>query len=155
MSEDKALPLPEGVEIAMNCLAVRARMVSRALSALLERELKQLGGEGAQLKASQLNILAAIGMLGEPQPKDLVWALQLEKSTLSRNLSRLQSRGWIATGSQKGRQSTVRLTDDGVALLREIKPAWERAQAKASGLLGDDQADALTAMGNAMVGVMR
>jgi len=149
MSSD---PNPLAIDIAMNCLAVRARMVSRALSTVLERELKPW----APLKTSQLNILAAIGMLGEPEPKDLVWALQLEKSTLSRNLNRMIARGWIErVNTKRGRQSKVRLTDEGTELMAEIKPAWDKAQEKAREMLGDDQADALTAMGNGLVGVMR
>lgn len=147
-----AEPDPNATLIAMNCLAVRARMVSRSLSTLLERELKPW----APLKASQVNILAAIGMLGEPEPKDLVWMLQVEKSTLSRNLSRLESRGWVErVNTSRGRQSQVRLSDDGRALVEEITPAWTRAQEKARAMLGDDQSDALVAMGNALVGSMR
>ena len=145
-------PNPQSIDIAMNCLAVRARMVSRAISTLYQRELKPW----APLTASQVNIMAAIGMLGAPTPKDLVWALQLEKSTLSRNLTRLESRDWVERlAGDKGRQSQVRLSDEGLALIAEIKPAWERAQDTARELLGAAQANELTAMGNGLVGAMR
>jgi len=53
----------------------------------------------------------------------------LDETTLTRNLRRLIDAGWVdTTTGQDEREKLVRLTKDGIAKLRQARPAWERAQ---------------------------
>ena len=120
-------------EIASGCLAVRLRALNRALSAIYDEELRPLG-----LKASQMNVLTAVGLLGEVRPRDLARGLHMDPSTLSRNVDRMRVRGWIeVVPGADGREQRLRLTDEGGELLLRAKPAWDRAQERSRDLLGE------------------
>ena len=127
--------------IAQECLVMRARKVARALTRVYEEEMR---GHGATV--AQVNILVAIGVGGALRPAVLIDALDLEKSTLSRNLRGLEDAGWVTlerdAGSGKGGQ-VIRLTDAGEQLLHDLLPAWRRAQARARQILRADLRDAL------------
>ena len=61
----------------------------------------------------------------------------MEKSTLSRNVDRMRTRGWLeAVRTDDGRSTELRLTARGERLLREVHPAWARAQQRAAERLG-------------------
>jgi len=111
--------------ISDDCLARKLRSVSRVVSSLYDQALRPHG-----LRNTQLTLLVAIERWGgEATPTDLGRSLHLEKSTLSRNLSRLEERGWIARRAI-GRSVLLTLTDKGEAVVRRAFPAWQAAQAQ-------------------------
>jgi DNA-binding MarR family transcriptional regulator len=109
----------EAWEIASDCLASRARQLNRQLSRLYDGALRSKGITG-----SQLGLLVAIE-LGVATPAQLGRRLDLEKSTVSRNLARLEAAGLVDTSSGLG------ITARGSALIRACHPLWRRAQAQA------------------------
>jgi DNA-binding MarR family transcriptional regulator len=65
--------------------------------------------------------------------------LELDTSTLSRTVDRMAENGWLEIlPDADGRSHPFRLTDRGRRLMEQAIPAWERAQAEAAKLLGDD-----------------
>ena len=124
--------------IARDCLALRIRKLNRMVTAVYDDALRPLG-----MTASQLNMLTAIVRAGASQltPAELSRLLEIEKSTLSRNLPRMEAHGWIDASGDR-----VRLTAKGDRLLRELAPAWRRAQRETRKLLGEDGAEAVVAM---------
>jgi DNA-binding MarR family transcriptional regulator len=74
--------------IAQQCIAVRLRMLSRAVTRIYNQALRPYG-----LTTSQMNILVAISCLGEARQQDVCQALHLEKSTLSRDVVRMRRQG--------------------------------------------------------------
>jgi len=61
----------------------------------------------------------------------------VEKSTLSRDLQRMEHLGWIRFDPrQSGRGRSISLTPAGTRLLLEVRPAWEKAQEAARSQLG-------------------
>lgn len=133
--------------IAAQCLALRARVLNRALSAIYDRALAE-----HDLKVSQFNLLVAIS--GHPGilASRLGTALCIDESTLSRNLERLRARGWIAVDSaadaksaagRDSRARPLRLTAAGKAGFERACQAWRSAQTQALAELGDDDAQAL------------
>ena len=73
------------------------------------------------------------------QPAEVCDRLQLDSSTLSRNVERMKAKGWLeVVADQDGRAQPFRLTPKGRRLLERAKPAWEKAQQKVKDLLGDD-----------------
>src|SRR5215472_1276853 len=126
--------------IARTCIAVRLRLLNRVVTNLYDDALRPLG-----LKVSQLNILVATAKLGLAQPAQVCDLLQLDTSTLSRNVGRMRAKGWLeVVPGEDARAQPFRLTDQGRRLLEKAVPAWERAQQQAGELLGEDGLALLT-----------
>jgi DNA-binding MarR family transcriptional regulator len=106
------------------CLCNALRRADRAVSRLYDEELRQVG-----LRTTQYSLLAWLRVAGESRQRDIEELTSLDQSTLSRNLRPLVNAGWVAIRpGEDRREKLVRLTDAGVAKLREAQPAWERAQ---------------------------
>ena len=120
--------------IARTCIAVRLRLVNRVVTNFYDDTLRPLG-----LKVSQLNILIVTAKLGLARPAQVCDILQLDVSTLSRNVKPLQAHGWLeVVPEEDARSQPFRLTAQGKRLIEKAIPAWEKAQRQATELLGDD-----------------
>ena len=120
--------------IARDCIAVRLRMLNRVVTNLYDDTLRHLG-----LKISQLNILVVTAKLGLAQPAKVCDILQLDASTLSRNVERIRAKGWLeVVPGEDARTQPFRLTAKGKRLLERAVPAWEEAQSQATEFLGQD-----------------
>ncbi len=130
--------------MARECLGSRVRILSRAITRLFDERFRTLDVTGAQLY-----LLGAIGYFGPDSPAELARALSMDKSTLSRNLSRLVERGWVSVvDATSGRGQVVDLTAAGADLLLRAQPAWSAAQEDVRELLGAADAGVLRALGN-------
>jgi DNA-binding MarR family transcriptional regulator len=120
--------------IARTCIAVRLRLLNRVVTNLYDDALRPLG-----LKVSQLNILVVTAKLGLARPAKVCDILQLDTSTLSRNVERMRAKGWLEIVPGKdARTQPFRLTARGERLLERAVPAWGEAQRRAIGFLGDE-----------------
>jgi DNA-binding MarR family transcriptional regulator len=120
--------------MACECIAVRLRLLNRVITNLYDKTLRPLG-----LKVSQLNILVVTAKLGLAPPATVCDILQLDSSTLSRNVERMRTRGWVeVVRGEDARTQPFRLTAQGKRLLERAVPAWKQAQQKAGDLLGDE-----------------
>ncbi len=91
------------------------------------------------LKVSQLNLLIVTDRLGLARPARVCEILQLDTSTLSRNLKPLQTHGWLeVVPEEDARAQPFRLTPQGQRLIEQAIPAWETAQRQAEELLGKE-----------------
>jgi DNA-binding MarR family transcriptional regulator len=126
--------------IAGNCIAVRLRLLNRIVTNLYDESLRPLG-----LKVSQLNILVVTAKLGLARPAQVCRLLQLDVSTLSRNVDRMSARGWLeVVPEHDARTQPFRLTAKGKKLLERAVPAWQRGQEQARELLGEEGVALLT-----------
>ena len=123
--------------ISQQCLATRARRLERTVTRLYDAALRDHG-----VSAAQLGVLVAVALTGDVQPKTLCTVLDLEKSTLSRNIALMVGRGWIES-RREGRAQRLRLTAAGSAVLVSALPAWRRAQSHAQRLLSRDAVEML------------
>src|SRR5690348_9900390 len=120
--------------ISRTCIAVRLRLLNRVVTNLYDDALRPLG-----LKVSQLNILIVAARLGLARPAQVCDILQLDASTLSRNVKPLQSHGWLeVVPEEDARAQPFRLTPQGKRLIEKAVPAWEKAQQQATELLGSE-----------------
>jgi DNA-binding MarR family transcriptional regulator len=120
--------------IAQTCIAVRLRLLNRVVTNFYDEALRPLG-----LKVSQLNILVVTAKLGLARPAQVCAMLQLDTSTLSRNVERMRAHGWLeVVPAEDARTQPFRLTAQGRRLIDKAVPAWEEAQRQASELLGDE-----------------
>jgi DNA-binding MarR family transcriptional regulator len=120
--------------IAKTCIAVRLRLLNRVVTNFYDDALRPLG-----LKVSQLNILIVTARLGLARPAQVCDILQLDSSTLSRNVKPLQAHGWLeVVPDEDARAQPFRLTAQGKRLIEKAVPAWEEAQRRATELLGNE-----------------
>ena len=125
--------------MARECIAVRVRLINRVITAVYDEALRP-----SALRISQANILTALAYLGATRPAMISRVLRIEKSTLSRDLELMKKKGWLESEPPDGgRRQTIRLTPLGAKLLAKIEPSWERAQAEAKALIGNDGEQAL------------
>ena len=106
---------------------MRARRLARRLTRIYDEELRGLG-----IGSAQLNLLVTIGAAGPLRAADIGDHLDIEKSTLSRTLSRLEAEGFIESEDQH-----LRLTPAGERILSNARPPWQRAQTRAARELGN------------------
>lgn len=117
--------------VADSCLLLRSRRLSRVVTRLYVERMGEVG-----LTVAQFTLLAAIGSNPGVRAADLAPALDLEKSTVSRELATLTGAGLVAVEPLGGRSQGLRLSAEGAARLADALPAWEAAQAHAREALG-------------------
>ena len=123
--------------VVATCLGYQTRKLARAVTRLYNDRLRPLG-----LNLTEMNLLAAIAAQGSVQPARLGRAMALEKSTLSRNSSRLVERGWVEVRDHPdGRGVLLTLTARGNEMLLRAVPAWKQAQQQAQSLVAVALAD--------------
>jgi DNA-binding MarR family transcriptional regulator len=122
--------------VASSCLAARARRLDRLLARVYDGALRPHGVTGAQL-----GLLVAIGLSGPTSAAKVGRLLELEKSTLSRNLKRLMAAGLVEA------TDGLRVTERGAATVRACHPAWQAAQRQARTLLGKHAVELLQTLG--------
>ncbi len=128
MEPENAIP-----ELVHDCLAARVRLIARSVSALYDHALAKSG-----LTIAQVNLMAALGHIGPCAPGTLAQTLQLERSTVSRNLRLLLDEGWVDAPSSDAKGiREIALTRTGARKIASVMPAWREAQAGAARLLGD------------------
>src|SRR5207248_11578932 len=88
---------------------------------------------------SQSNVLIVTARLGLARPAQVCDLLQLDTSTLSRNVERMRAQGWLeVVPDEDARTQPFRLSSQGKRLIEKAIPAWEEAQRQAKELLGSE-----------------
>ena len=132
--------------IANECIAMRVRRLNRVVTKAYDECLRPLG-----LRTAQQTILVAISLMKTPTPTHLERRLSLEKSTVSRNVERMQRRGWVEfVPGEDGRSHYLKLTAKGAKLLRESAAAWQEAQKRVASVLGKEGVTALSRIVSAL-----
>jgi DNA-binding MarR family transcriptional regulator len=125
--------------IATECVGARVRMLNRAVTRIYDDELRSHG-----IKFSQMNILTIVALRGPVQAVEVARTLSLEKSTVSRNLTILEAKGWIqSVAGDVGNTRQLHATRQGQRLLSAAEPAWQSAQDQVIALLGERTSVAL------------
>lgn len=128
VARDAAQAAAEGA----SCVAMRARRLARLVTRIFEEELR-----GQVVTVAQFTLLGATILEGPLSPARLTELLDLEKSTLSRNLRLLESQGLIRMEpSARGTGRLIGVTPRGERALLDAMPAWRSAQARAVAALG-------------------
>ncbi|HTU78282.1 MAG TPA: MarR family transcriptional regulator [Solirubrobacteraceae bacterium] len=126
-------------EIGRDCLAVRVRLLNRAVTRIYDAALRPHG-----LTIAQLNLLTSIAARQPAPAGEVARLLSMEISTLSRNARLLHEDGLIRIErAEHGNGRIFTLTDAGAGKLSELRPAWRSAQRRAQTLLGEDAAHSI------------
>lgn len=119
---------------ANECLATRVRQLSRIITRLYDDAMRPLG-----ITASQYTLLAQLASRDGITAVEIGHELDIEKSTLSRNLKRLLVLGLIIMDPPAGRRGRgLHLTPKGQGVLKEAYPVWQGAQSRARAVMGGD-----------------
>lgn len=116
------------------CVGGCVRKLNRMVSAIYDGALANAG-----LKTSQFSVLVSVANRKQARPAELIKHLELDESTVSRNVERMCARGWLRLVPDADRRShLIEVTDKGQALIRKCLPAWQKAQTEVSRRLGTD-----------------
>jgi DNA-binding MarR family transcriptional regulator len=135
-------------EINSGCVLMRARLISRVLTAIYDEELRPFG-----IVSPQFALLTIIFRIQPATRAEIGRYHHQDRSTLTRNLKILLSEGWTEEvqdeGSGRGRP--IVLTKAGKDLLVKGAPKWRVAQARAKALLGEGGMTTITDIANGIM----
>jgi DNA-binding MarR family transcriptional regulator len=136
-SEGETMEVDVVEEISSQCVAGRVRLLNRRITALYDETLRPVG-----ITSGQLNMLTFIGMLAPITPGVLSDRLQMEKSTTSRNIARMERNGWISVSTgEQAHTRLLKLTRKGRSVMKRALPYWRKAQREVEELLGEGGVD--------------
>ncbi len=119
-------------EIASECIAFGVRRASRLVTSFYDQAMAKHG-----LRSTQFTILNALNALEDITINELAEQMQSDRTTLTRNLDRLEKQGWVKRKRGQDRRSRhVLLTPKGKRKLTAAIPAWQEAQESLSEELG-------------------
>jgi DNA-binding MarR family transcriptional regulator len=118
---------PQNKEITMandTCLCIGLRQAAHAMTAIYNEALAPSG-----LKITMFKVVRRLCEVGEPTISELAEIVDLDRSSLGRNLKVLERDGFVALGGGNDERSkVVRLTPKGKAALAKAKPLWRGVQ---------------------------
>ena len=117
--------------IASDCVGARIRMLNRKTSRIYDDAVRPHG-----LRFSQMNILTVVRLHEPVAPVEVGRMLELEKSTLSRNVALMEAKGWIEVLPGEGNSQLLRTTRKGRSLYAKAASSWRDAQRRVQSLLG-------------------
>ena len=133
---------PAAVMGPRGCTNFKLRQVTRLVSQQCERHFADSG-----LKTTQYALLSHVDKLGPVPPGELARHMDLDASTLTRNLQPLLADGWVEMlPGADGRSRLVQVTPAGRAKRAEMKADWKRAQLSINETLGDERVQRLHAL---------
>lgn len=121
------------------CIATRVRQLSRIITRVYDDALRS-----HKITASQFTLLTQLAQTDGITAAEIGLELDIEKSTLSRNLKRLLALGHIIMDPPAGRRGRgLHLTARGKAVIREAYPVWQAAQRRANDVMGKESRSTL------------
>jgi len=118
---------------AETCTAHNLRKATRAVSGLFDEAMRPTG-----IRISQFGVLVALALAEEATVSKLARLLDLDRTTMTRNLAPLERQGLVASAAgDDARNRHLRLTEEGKATLASALAVWQRVQARVVTGLGD------------------
>ena len=113
------------------CTCARLRKLTRRLTRIYDAHLAAKG-----IKVTQYSLLANAAR-GERTLSEFATELDMDRSTLSRNLAPLAAQGWVrmSVGADP-RSRSVSVTAAGRRKLKAALPLWRKAQCEIEAMLG-------------------
>ena len=116
----------ELAEVAADCACRRLRRTARAVTQRYDETLRPSG-----LRITQFTLLVAVALTEPVRIAQLADTVDLDRTTLARDLKPLTERGLVEVAAGDDRRTrVVRLTGQGRAAIGRAYPLWQRAQAQ-------------------------
>jgi DNA-binding MarR family transcriptional regulator len=124
------------------CTNLKLRQLMRRVAQRYDAEVGQVG-----LKGTQYSLLSHVVKLGPIRPVDLAARMNVDASTLSRNLQPMIASGWLTLeAGVDARSRLVHATEAGRAKRTEAQRHWRAAQEGINATLGPERVIALHAL---------
>lgn len=124
---------------SQGCIATRVRQLSRIITRVYDDAMRPHG-----ITASQYTLLTQLAQRDGITAVEIGFALDIEKSTLSRNLKRLLALTLIVMDPPAGRKGRgLHLTPKGQAVIKDAYPVWREAQSRATQVMGTGSRETL------------
>lgn len=124
------------------CTNFKLRQITRTVSRHYDAAVGPSG-----LKTTQYSLLTHIALLGPLRPSDLAERMNLDASTLTRNLQPLIAQAWVEQRpGADGRSRLVAITEAGRAKRAEAQRLWKQAQLALNHRLGEARVAQLHAL---------
>jgi DNA-binding MarR family transcriptional regulator len=139
-------PLQHALDVAalrpQGCTNLKLRQLMRRVAQRYDAEVGKAG-----LKGTQYSLLSHVTKLGPIRPVDLAAGMNVDASTLSRNLKPLIAAGWVTlSAGADGRSRLVEATEAGRDKRTEAQRRWRVAQEGINATLGAQRVIALHAL---------
>ena len=123
----------------LGCTNLKLRQLNRIVTRHYDSHVASAG-----LKNTQYSLLSHVARLGPIRPSDLAKRMQMDPSTLTRNMQPLVGQGWMKTGAgADARSRLVEITEAGRTKRAEGQVAWKQAQLELNLRLGTERVVAL------------
>jgi DNA-binding MarR family transcriptional regulator len=121
------------------CISTRVRQLSRIVTRVYDDALRPMG-----ITASQFTLLTQLAQQDGITAVEIGHSLDIEKSTLSRNLKRLLNDGHITMDPPAGRRGRgLHLTPKGESVIQRGFPVWKDAQNRTIRVMGPESRSTL------------
>jgi DNA-binding MarR family transcriptional regulator len=121
------------------CTNFKLRQLTRRVTQHYDQHLALV-----DLKITQYSLLSHVVVLGPMSPGELARRMDMDASTLSRNLKPLVTAGWLVVGDGvDGRSRQVAITPSGRVLRKRAQRHWKAAQLALNERFGPDTVVAL------------
>ena len=133
-----------------NCIITDIQHLDRVATRIVDQNLRAAG-----ITSNQYILLREIGRSPGIAAVDLTKVLDIEKSTLSRNLQRLIGDGLIAVDAPVGREGrAINLTTEGERTLRQAHKRWLAGAAEVAELISATAAAAIANASQKIAGAL-
>lgn len=106
------------------CSSLKLRQLSRRVSQFFDAEISSSG-----MKTTQYSLLSYVVRLSPVRPGQLAELMEMDASTLTRNLQPLMAQGWVRVEAGDDRRSRLVVpTPEGLAQQAHAQASWKRAQ---------------------------
>lgn len=117
---------------SFGCTCARLRKLTRRLTRIYDAHLA-----AQAIKVTQYSLLANAAR-GERTVSEFAAELEMDRSTLSRNLAPLAAQGWVDVSiGADPRSRSIRVTAAGRRKLKAALPLWRKAQCEIEAVLGE------------------
>lgn len=111
-------------DLPENCMVNNLRRATRLLSQKMDNALSIVG-----IKSTQFSLLVTIRCTGPIPITKLAEALQMERTTLTRNLKPVMEKQWVKMEqAEDQRMKLINITEQGLKTLEKAEPIWRTQQ---------------------------
>ena len=134
MSSPRTVPFEKTLQVRDCCLCLHVQRTARALARRFDEALRPAG-----LTNGQFSLLMSLNRPAPPSISSVASLLAMDRTTLTAALKPLERRGLIAVSQSRedARTRLLTLTEDGMAVLAQATPIWDRVHAELEAGLAD------------------
>ena len=119
-------------DIIDRCVAARTIRAARVITRQYDQALR-----GHGITITQFTLLVVIGRHRPSSITLLADGLDIERTTLSRNVAKLREGGFLKENAAEGRSQRLELSEKGMSTLQDVYPKWCSVQDGIEAKLGD------------------